>query len=101
MFVYKPREKNVIQEILQDHLSAFEESYEHKYSKKYGKYKIIRIKESVERLIECGDYSKGIARIKCTNPAVDTNTSVLSSLRSKRPARAGRLLHLSEITEDE
>jgi hypothetical protein len=22
----------------------------------------------VERFIECGDYSKGIARIKCTNP---------------------------------
>ena len=65
--VLKPREKNVIKEILQDHFNAFEENYETKYSDKYGKYRIIRIKETVERFIECGDYSKGIARIKCTN----------------------------------
>ena len=30
-------------------------------------FRIIHIKETVERFIECGDYSKGIARIKCTN----------------------------------
>jgi len=65
--VYEPREKNVIQEILQDHFLSFEQNYDTKYSEKYGKYKIIRIKETVERFIECGDYSKGIARIKCTN----------------------------------
>ena len=64
---YKPREKNVIREILQDHFSLFEESYDTQYSKKYGKYRITHIKESVEKFIECGDYSKGIARIKCTN----------------------------------
>ncbi|MCK5095187.1 MAG: LysE family transporter [Spirochaetes bacterium] len=28
----------------------------------------LSIKETVERIIECGDYSKGMARIKCTNP---------------------------------
>jgi len=65
--VYKPRGKNVIQEILQDHFKSFEENYDTQYSKKYGKYRIIHIKETVERFIECGDYSKGIARIKCTN----------------------------------
>lgn len=64
---YKPREKNVIQEILQDHFNSFEENYDAQYSEKYGKYRIIHIKETVERFIECGDYSKGIARIKCTN----------------------------------
>jgi hypothetical protein len=64
---YKPREKNVIQDILQDHFNSFEENYDIQYSEKYGKYRIIHIKETVERFIECGDYSKGIARIKCTN----------------------------------
>jgi len=64
---YQPREKNVIQKILQDHFGAFEESYDDKYSERYGKYRIIHIKETVERFVECGDYSKGIARIKCTN----------------------------------
>jgi hypothetical protein len=65
---YQPREKNVIQAILQDHFKSFEENYDTQYSEKYGKYRIIYIKETVERFIECGDYSKGIARIKCTNP---------------------------------
>ena len=64
---YNLKEKNVIQDILQDHFSAFEEKYDAQYSEKYGTYRIIRIKETVEHFIECGDYSKGIARIKCTN----------------------------------
>ena len=68
MPVYKPREKNVIQEILHDHSKSFEKIYDAQYSEKYGKYRIIRIKEAVEKFIECGDYSKGVARIKCTNP---------------------------------
>jgi hypothetical protein len=51
---YKPREKNVIQEILQDHFNSFEENYDAQYSEKYGKYRIIHIKETVERFIECG-----------------------------------------------
>ncbi len=48
-------------------LSNFEEQYDELYAKQYGKYRIIRIKEAVENFLECGDYSKGIARIKCTN----------------------------------
>ena len=67
MPAYQPREKNVIQKILQDYFGAFEESYDDKYSERYGKYRSIHIKETVERFVECGDYSKGIARIKCTN----------------------------------
>ncbi len=66
--VYKPREKNVIQEILHDHFKSFEKNYDAQYSEKYSKYRIMRIKEAVEKFIECGDYSKGIARIRCTNP---------------------------------
>ena len=65
---YVPREKNVIQKIFQDHFSDFEKHYDDHYAKQYGKYRIIRIKQAVEKFIECGDYSKGIARIKCTNP---------------------------------
>ncbi len=68
MPVYIPREQNVIQRILKDHFLDFEECYDELYAKEYGKYRIIRIKEAVEKFLECGDYSKGIARIKCTNP---------------------------------
>ena len=66
--VYKPRSRNVIQTILKNHFSDFEKHYDDHYADKYGKYRIIRIKQAVEKFIECGDYSKGIARIKCTNP---------------------------------
>jgi hypothetical protein len=66
--VYKPRSRNVIQTILKNHFSDFEKRYDDHYADKYGKYRIIRIKQAVEKFIECGDYSKGIARIKCTNP---------------------------------
>jgi len=52
-------------------LSDFEERYDDLYAKQYGKYRIIRIKEAVEKFLECGDYSKGIARIKCTNHNCD------------------------------
>jgi len=65
---YVPREQNVIQKIFQDHFSDFEEQYNDHYAERYGKYRIIRIKEAVEKFLECGDYTKGIARIKCTNP---------------------------------
>ncbi len=68
MPVYVPREQNVVQKILKEHFSDFEERYNDLYAKQYGKYRIIRIKEAVEKFLECGDYSKGIARIKCTNP---------------------------------
>ena len=71
MPVYVPKEQNVIQAILQGHFSDFEEQYDDHYAKQYGKYRIIRIKEAVEKFLECGDYSKGIARIKCTNHNCD------------------------------
>ena len=68
MPVYTPRVQNVIQKIMADHFSGFEERYDELYATEYGKYRIIRIKEAVEKFLECGDYSKGVARIKCTNP---------------------------------
>jgi len=66
--VYKPRSRNVIQTILKNHFQEFENCYEEKYADKYGKFSIIRIKEAVLEFLDCGDYSKGIARIRCTNP---------------------------------
>lgn len=65
---YVPREQNVIQKIFQDHFLDFEQQYDDHYAKHYGKYRIIRIKEAVEKFLECGDYSKGVTCIKCINP---------------------------------
>jgi hypothetical protein len=33
-----------------------------------GKYRQQRIAKALERFLDCGDYSMGVARIKCTNP---------------------------------
>ena len=54
MPVYVPGEQNIIQKIFQDHFSDFEEQYDDHYAKQYGKYRIIRIKEAVEKFIERG-----------------------------------------------
>jgi hypothetical protein len=54
---YVPREKNVIQKIFKNHFSDFEQQYDDHYAQRYGKYRIIRIKEAVEKFLECGDYS--------------------------------------------
>ena len=43
-------------------------SDEEKYAMIYGRFRIERITEVVEKFILCGDYSRGIARIQCTNP---------------------------------
>jgi hypothetical protein len=67
LLAYRSNEEKVIQEILHHHFSAFGESCNDTYSEKSSKYRIIRIKETVKRLIESGDYSKDIQRIKCTN----------------------------------
>jgi hypothetical protein len=56
---------------LKNHFSDFKKRYDDHYADKYGKYKIIRIKQAVEKFIECEDYSKGIAKIKCNNPDCD------------------------------
>lgn len=66
MPAFIPRERNVIQEILLDHFLNFGNEYEEKYSKDYDEYRIIRIHETVNNFIECGDYSKEIAGIICT-----------------------------------
>ena len=55
----------------------------YKPREKYGKYRIIRIKEAVEKFIECGDYSKGIAPIKCTNPHCGHEMKVIAVISHK------------------
>jgi hypothetical protein len=64
---YIPRNQNVIQHVFKDHFKAFEETYEESYSQQYGLFRLDRIHQAANRFANCGDYLKGIARIKCTN----------------------------------
>lgn len=69
--VYKPRSENLIQKILKNHFHDFESVYESIYSGTFGKFSLDRISGSVERFLDCGDYTKGIARISCTDDKCD------------------------------
>jgi hypothetical protein len=68
---YVPRTGNAVQNILREHFPEFQNIYDANYSTTHGKFNLERISESVERFLDCGDYSKGIARIQCTNPDCD------------------------------
>ncbi len=64
---YIPKEKNIIQTILKDNYADFEDCYDEKYAEEYGIYRLDRISKTVSKFRDCGDWSNGVARIKCTN----------------------------------
>jgi len=64
---YAAKSKNALQTILEKHFIDFEASYEEKYAQHYGKFKLEVISDKVSRFLECGDYSKGVAKIVCGN----------------------------------
>jgi len=63
--VYVPGDQYVIQKIMRDHFSDFEERYDNHYAKEYGKLRIIRIKETVEKFLECGDMMRWNPNFHC------------------------------------
>jgi len=66
---YIPRGTNTLRLIFYDHFPAFAHSYDSLYAQDYGKFRLERISHVVDRFESCGDYTKGIARIQCSNPA--------------------------------
>ena len=65
---YRPRGTSSLQRLFRAHLPEIHGRYDAEFAARLGKYRRERIANSVERFLDCGDYSKGIARIKCTNP---------------------------------
>ena len=65
---YVPRAQNLLQHIFIQHFPAFVDSYDERYAEQYGKFRLERIEEVARHFIICGDYSHGIARIRCTDP---------------------------------
>jgi hypothetical protein len=66
---YVPRGANILRLIFHDQFPAFVQSYDSLYAKDYGKLRLQRISHVAERFESCGDYTNGIARIQCSNPA--------------------------------
>jgi hypothetical protein len=65
---YRPRGTSSLQRLFRAHLPELLGRYDAEFASRLGTYPRERIAKSVERFLDCGDYSKGIARIKCTNP---------------------------------
>ena len=85
---YVPRAQNLLQQIFIQHLPDFVDSYDERYAEQYGKagrtlrvlpahasgFRLQRVEQVVERLITCGDYSRGIARGRPAASAAPTRT---------------------------
>lgn len=65
---YAPRGPNTLTLIFRDHFNAFVQSYDSLYAKDYGRFRLERISRVAQRFETCGDYTKDIARIQCSNP---------------------------------
>jgi hypothetical protein len=52
---YTPKEKNIIQTILDAHYTDFENAYDEVYAKDYGIFRLERIGEAVNKFKDCGD----------------------------------------------
>ncbi len=65
---YHPRGRTILHEIVGRHYQEFVGEYEEKYRETYGDWRFELIDRVIGQFCECGDYTKGIARIRCTNP---------------------------------
>ena len=66
---YIPRGRNQLHTILERHLDGFCDVYDERFAAKYGMFRLERIRDIGKRFQTCGDYRRGVARIRCTNPA--------------------------------
>lgn len=66
--LYAQRGTNILQQIFRDHFAGFAADYDARYAKELGTFRIERISRVATRFMTCGDYRKGIARIRCSNP---------------------------------
>jgi len=65
---YRQRGTSSLQRLFRTHFPELYAGYEHTYASRLGRFRLQRISSAVERFLGCGDYTKGIARIQCTNP---------------------------------
>ena len=65
---YRQRGASSLQRLFRTHFPEFAADYDAHYARRLGRFRLPRITRAVERFLECGDYTKGVARIRCTNP---------------------------------
>src|SRR4030042_582036 len=66
-FLPRQRGASSLQGLFRSHFPEFAARYDVDYARRLGRSRLQRITRAVERFLECGDYTKGVARIRCTN----------------------------------
>jgi hypothetical protein len=64
---YQQRGASSLQRLFRNYFPEFCARCEVDYARRLGRSRLQRITKAVERFLECGDYTKGVARIRCTN----------------------------------
>jgi hypothetical protein len=65
---YRQRGASSLQRLFRIHFPEFATLYQAHYARRLGRSRLQRITQAVQHFLACGDYTKGVARIRCTNP---------------------------------
>ena len=65
---YRQRGTSSLQRLFKAHFPELVARSEDEFARRLGKFRLERISKAVERFFACGDYRRGVARIRCTNP---------------------------------
>jgi hypothetical protein len=66
--VYAQRGTNILQHVFKDHFTCFAADYDARFAKELGYFRIERISRAAIRFLTCGDYRRGVPRIRCSSP---------------------------------
>ena len=67
---YRQRGTSSLQRLFRTYFPELTARFE-EFPKRLGRLRLERIRKAVEAFLECGDYTRGLARITCTNPECD------------------------------
>ena len=62
--IYRQRGTSSLQRLFRTHFLDLHARYEADFAKRLGRFRLERISSAVRRFMDCGDYTKGIARIR-------------------------------------
>jgi hypothetical protein len=69
--IYRPRGPDPLRTLFRRRFPDFQAAYEQRYASKYGKYRLPLITRAASAFRVCGDWSQGIARIRCPSCGFD------------------------------
>jgi hypothetical protein len=69
--IYRPRGPDPLRTLFRRRFPDFQAAYEQRYASKYGRFRLPLITRAASSFRVCGDWSQGIARIRCPSCGFD------------------------------